>query len=356
MESEALIYCENEFGKLDGKVANGLVRHSEKFKIVGVIDSTKDAMDAGEYLDGVKNGIPIFKSIYEAIANLKQTPKSFIYGIAPLTPLLSKEDREVLYLAMKMGMNIINGLPEFLSDDPQFVQRAKEYGVEIFDVRKPLDKKDMHFFSGEIKSVEVPIVAVLGTDCAIGKRTTAIELVKSLRAHGIRVVFIATGQTGLLQGAKYGFAVDVLSSGYASGAVEHAIVTAYNEEKPDIIIVEGQGALSHPALTSSAAIIRGAKPHAIILQHAPNRKTRCDFPDYRMPAIAHEIEMLEVFSKSKVIALTLNHEHMTAKELDTHIALYEEKHKIPVTDVLAKGCDKLTALLTSFYALPLVLK
>ena len=129
MEAEALIYCENEFGKLDGKVANGLVRHSEKFEIVGVIDSTKDAMDAGEYLDGVKNGVPIFKSIYEAIANLQQVPKYFIYGMAPLTPLVSDEDREVIYSAMKMGMDIINGLPEFFSDDLQFAQKAKGLGI-----------------------------------------------------------------------------------------------------------------------------------------------------------------------------------------------------------------------------------
>lgn len=356
MESEALIYCENEFGKLDGKVANGLVRHSEKFEIVGVIDSTKDAMDAGEYLDGVKNGVPIFKSIYEAIANLQQVPKYFIYGMAPLTPLVGDEDREVIYSAMKMGMDIINGLPEFFSDDPQFARKAKEFGVKIYDVRKPLKRKHMHSFSGKIKTVKAPVVAVLGTDCAIGKRTTAIELVKSLRAEGIRVVFIATGQTGLLQGAKYGFAVDVLSSGFASGAVEHAIVTAYEEEKPDIIIVEGQGALGHPGLTSTSAIIRGALPDAIILQHAPKRKIRCDFPDYRMPTIASEIELLEVFSKSKVVAITLNHEGMTDKEIDTHIALYEEEHGIPVTDVLARGCDKLIALLSSLHPLPLSLK
>ncbi len=356
MESEALIYCENEFGKLDGKVANGLVRHSEKFKIVGVIDSTKNVMDAGEHLDGVKNGIPIFHSIYEAIANLSQVPKYFIYGIAPLTPVIGNEDREVILSAMKMGMNIVNGLPEFFSDDPELAQSAAEFGVKIYDIRKPLKRKHLHSFTGKIKTVKAPVVAVLGTDCAVGKRTTAVELVKALRAEGIRVVFIATGQTGLLQGAKYGFAVDMLSSGFASGAVEHAIVTAYEEEKPDIIIVEGQGALGHPAFTSSSAIIRGAMPNAIILQHPPKRKTRCDFPDYQMPTIVSEIELLEVFSKSKVVAITLNHEGMTDKELDSHIVQYEEKHRIPVTDVLTQGCDKLVAQLSRLYLLPLSLK
>lgn len=356
MESEALIYCENEFGKLDGKVANGLVRHSEKFEIVGVIDSTKSSMDAGEHLDGVKNGVPIFHSIYEAIANLSQVPKYFIYGMAPLTPVIGEEDREVILSAMKMGMNIVNGLPEFFSDDPKFAQKAGEFGVKIYDVRKPLKRKHLHTFSGKIKTVKAPVVAVLGTDCAVGKRTTAVELVKALRAEGIRVVFVATGQTGLLQGAKYGFAIDVLSSGFASGAVEHAVVSAYEEEKPDIIVVEGQGALGHPAFTSSAAIIRGAMPDAIILQHPPKRKTRCDFPDHEMPTVASEIELLEIYSKSKVVAITINHEEMTAEELDLHIGQYEKEYGIPATDVLTQGCDKLVKQLSCLYPLPLSLK
>ncbi len=356
MESEALVYSENEFGKLDGKVANGLIRHSEKFKIVGVIDSTKAGLDAGKYLDGVKNGIPVFQNIYAAIANLRRAPEYFIYGIAPLTPTIGEEDREVLFTAMKMGMHLVNGLPEFLSDDPEFAKIAKEFGVKIYDVRKPPARKNLHSFSGKIRQVKTPVIAVLGTDCAVGKRTTAVKLVDALRAEGMKVEFIATGQTGLLQGAKYGFAIDVLSSGFATGAVENAIFSAYEQEDPDIIIVEGQGALSHPAFTSSSAIIRGAMPDAIILQHPPKRKTRCDFPDFKMPTIASEIELLELFSKSKVIAITLNHEDMTDAELDLEILQCEENHKIPVTDVLKQGCDKLVAELLLLFPRPLSVK
>ncbi len=356
MESEAIVYSENEFGKLDGKVANGLVRRSEKFKIVGVIDSTKAGLDAGEYLDGLKNDIPIFKNIYEAIANLSQVPKYFIYGIAPLTPNIGPEEREVIFTAMKLGMNIVNGLPEFLSDDLEFVKKAGEFGIKIYDVRKPLKTKDLHAFSGKIRNIKTPVVAIMGTDCAVGKRTTAVELVEALKKEGMKVVFIATGQTGLLQGAKYGFAIDMLSSGYASGAVEHAIVTADENEHPDIIIVEGQGALSHPAFTSSPAIIKGAMPNAIILQHPPKRKMRCDFPDFDMPTLASEIELIELYSKSKVVAITLNHEGMTDAEIDEEILQYEAKFNVPVTDVLKKGCDKLVAQLSSLFPLPLSIK
>jgi uncharacterized NAD-dependent epimerase/dehydratase family protein len=182
---------------------------------------------------------------------------------------------------------------------------------------------------------------VLGTDCAVGKRTTAVNLVEALKQEGLNVAFIATGQTGLLQGSKYGIAVDVLSSGFATGEVENAIINAYEKESPDIIVVEGQGALSHPAFTSSSAIVRGAMPDAIILQHPPRRINHCDYPGIPMPTLESEIELIEAFSKSKVIAITLNHEDMTDDEVKNTIVEYEYEYELPTTDVLKNGCDKL---------------
>lgn len=349
----ALVYSENELGKIDGKVANGLIRHSEKYHIVGVIDSTKKGMDAGEYLDGVKNGIPIFSSVDDAIESLDDIPEYFIYGIAPLDPILTEGQRKVIIRAMKMGMNIVNGLPEFFSDDKEFMQNAAKYGVSINDIRKPPVRKDLHIFSGRINDIKTPVITVFGTDCAVGKRTTAVELVKALKQQGINAVFISTGQTGLLQGSKYGIAIDVLSSGYSTGEVENAILQAVEIENPDIIVVEGQGALSHPAFTSSSAIIRGAKPDAFILQHPPKRMNHCDYPKIPMPTIESEIKLIESFSSTRVIAITINHEDMTDEEVDNVVLVYENKHMIPTTDVLKHGCDKLVnILLRLFPSLP----
>ncbi|WP_299431489.1 DUF1611 domain-containing protein [uncultured Aquimarina sp.] len=340
MKTSAIVYCENEFGKLDGKVANGLVRHSNKYKIVGVIDSTKSGLDTGEYLDGVKNHIPIFQNLNQAIELLDNIPEYFIYGIAPLEPLLSKDEKKVIHTAIKTGMHIVNGLPEFLSDDETCINLAKKYNVSIFDVRKPPSKENLHHFTGQIRDVKTPIVKVSGTDCAVGKRTTAIKLVEALKKEGLNAIFITTGQTGILQGSKYGIAIDVLSSGFATGEVENAILEAL-KEKPDVIVVEGQGALGHPAFISSSAIIRGAMPKAIILQHPPKRRTRCDFPKISMPTLESEIKMLEVFSGSKVIAITINHEEMNDQEVESTIKTYEEKYQLPVTDVLKNDCSKL---------------
>ncbi len=350
MKKKALVYSENEFGQLDGKVANGLARHSEKYDILGIIDSTKAGLDAGEYLDGERTGIPVFRNIDDAINKLNLVPEYFIYGIAPLASFLDEDQKNIIFSAMKKGMNIVNGLPEFFTDNEEYRQKASEYGVRIYDIRKPPPRKELHIFSGKINKVKIPVITVFGTDCAVGKRTTTVNLVDALRKEGLKAAFIATGQTGILQGSKYGIAIDVLTSGFATGEVENAILDAYEKEQPDIIVVEGQGALSHPAFTSSSAILRGAMPNAIILQHPPKRKNHCDYSNIPMPTLESEIELIEVFSKAKVIAITINHEDMTEEELETTIAEYEYKYELPTTDVLKHGCDKLVKEL--FVAFP----
>jgi uncharacterized NAD-dependent epimerase/dehydratase family protein len=338
---KAIVYGEGQLGKLDGKVTNGLVRHSEKYEIVGVVDSTKAGLDAGEFLDGVTNGIPVFRDLADAADKLDYLPLFFIYGIAPLASYLDDIQRAVIFSAMKMGMDIINGLPEFFTEDEEFMRRSREYNVQVHDIRKPPPRKDLHIFSGSINQVKTPIVTVFGTDCAVGKRTTAIRLVDALRERGLSVSFVATGQTGLLQGAKYGVAVDVLSSGFQTGEVEHEVIRADDTDQPDMIVVEGQGALSHPAFTSSTAIIRGAMPKAIILQHPPRRKERCDFPGIPMPTLESEIELNELISGVRVIAIALNHEDMEDAEIERTVADYEQKYKLPTLDVLKHGCAKI---------------
>jgi uncharacterized NAD-dependent epimerase/dehydratase family protein len=346
---DALVHCENEFGQIDGKVANGLARHSNKFNIVGIIDSSKAGLDSGEYLDGIENGIPVFPSLVDALRELGSVPEFFIYGIAPLASFLDESQRNVIFAAMVEGMDIVSGLPEFLSEDAEFIRMEIECGVRIHDIRKPPPRSKLHNFNGRILDLKTPVVTVLGTDCAVGKRTTTVRLVEALKQEGLNAVFIATGQTGLLQGARYGVAVDVLSSGFSTGEVEHAVMEAQDQEHPDIIVVEGQGALSHPAFTSTAAILRGANPDAIIVQHPPRRTNHCDFPEIPMPTLASEIELIELFSKTRVVAITLNHEDMSDAEVAGTILDYEKRYELPVTDVLKNGCDKLVLRLYEIF-------
>jgi uncharacterized NAD-dependent epimerase/dehydratase family protein len=341
LKTTAIIYCEGNFGSIDGKTANGLIRYSEKYSILSVIDSEKSGLDTGKVLDDEPNGIPILRDLTESLAAAGTTPDYFIFGMAPKTGMLSKHERGIILEAMSYGMNVVNGLHEFLNDDPVFAAACEASQVEIYDVRKPRDKKDLRMFSGRINEVLCPRIAVLGTDCAIGKRTTATILTRELNEQGIKAVMVGTGQTGLIQGAKYGIALDAVPSQFCAGELEATIVEAYETEAPDVIIIEGQGALSHPAFSTTSFILRGSCPSAVVLQHAPGRSHRCDFEQMKMPTPASEIKLLEIFADTKVIGLTLNHENMTDLEVDSAITLYEKALGIPVTDALTRSSSRL---------------
>ena len=222
----AVVYCEANFGAIDGKTANGLVRHSEKYKILAVIDSEKNGLDSGSVLGEEPNGIPICRNLADAIADVG-TPDFFIFGVAPASGMLSSHERGLVLEAIDLGMNIVNGLHEFLTDDPVFAAASAAKNVVILDIRKPRAKKDLRPFSGRIAEVTCPRIAVLGTDCAIGKRTTATLLTRALNNCGVNAVMVGTGQTGLIQGARYGVPLDAIPSQFCSGELEATIVEAF---------------------------------------------------------------------------------------------------------------------------------
>jgi uncharacterized NAD-dependent epimerase/dehydratase family protein len=270
--------------------------------------------------------------------------------MAPSSGMLSLHERSVLLEAISYGLNIVNGLHEFLNDDPVFIAASAVSNIEILDVRKPPDKKNLHTFSGDISRVSCPIIAVLGTDCAIGKRTTATVLAKALNDRGVKTIMIGTGQTGLIQGARYGVPIDAIPSQFCAGELEATIVNAFTVESPDVILIEGQGALSHPAFSSSSFILRGACPDGVVLQHAPGRMHRCDFPKMTMPTPAAEIDLIETFSRTKVIGVTINHENMSDAEVSATILRYEEELGVPTTDALSRPVERLVEMV--FLAFP----
>ena len=340
----AVVYCEANFGAIDGKTANGLVRHSERYDILSVIDSEQAGLDAGAVLGEEPNAIPICRDLANALAHAGGVPHYFIFGIAPASGMLSTHERGLLLEAIGLGMNIVNGLHEFLNDDPEFAAASAARHVEILDVRKPRAKRDLRIFSGRIAEVTCPRIAVLGTDCAIGKRTTGAVLTRALNAHGVKAVMVGTGQTGLMQGARYGVALDAIPSQFCSGELEATIVDAFEGENPDVIIIEGQGALSHPAYSTSSLILRGSHPDGVVLQHAPGRPHRCDYEQMPMPTPATEINLIQTFSDTKVIGLTINHENMTYAEVTATITQYERELGIPATDALTRSPERLVEM------------
>jgi len=165
--------------------------------------------------------------------------------------------------------------------------------------------------------------------------------VQALNARGINAVLVGTGQTTIIQGGKYGVALDALVPQFCSGEVEHQVVSAFEGEQPDIIIVEGQGALSHPAYLTSAHILRGSRPQGVIVQHAPRREVLGDFPMIKAPTVASEIALIEAFADTRVIGVTINHELMTDDEVGAVIDEYELELGLPVTDPLTRPLDRL---------------
>lgn len=350
--TSAIVYCEGQFGEQDGKTANGLVRHSEKYEILSVVDTTHAGADAGMLLDGTATGIPILDGLASAIAHAGHVPDYLICGVAPADGLLSEDQRTVLLDGISRGMHIINGLHEFLTDDAEFVAASLLAGVTITDIRRPKEKKDLHLFSGRIFDVTCPRITVLGTDGAIGKRTTSTLLVRALNERGIHAVMVGTGQTTIIQGGKYGVALDALVPQFCSGEVENQVVAAFEGEDPDVIIVEGQGALSHPAYITSAHILRGSQPAAVIVQHAPGRRVLGDFPMVDMPTVTSEIALIEAFADTRVIGVTVNHENLSTQQLADAIDEIELDTGLPATDPLTRPLsDLVDMVLQAFPAL-----
>ncbi len=312
-----------------------------------MIDSHQAGLDAGEVLDQRPNGIPICRDLADAVRATGEIPTDFIYGMAPASGMLSPHERTVVLQAIGLGMNIVSGLHEFLNDDAELASASAAMNVTITDVRRPRAKRDLRMFTGRIADVTCPRIAVLGTDAAIGKRTTSTILTQALRDRGINAVMVSTGQTGLIQGARYGVALDAVPAQFCAGEMEATVLDAFEQEHPDVIIVEGQGALSHPAYITSCYIIRGSRPDGIVLQHAPGRASRCDFDAMPMPTVASEIELVQMFSGSPVIGLTINHEAMTDSEVTAAISLYEAEFGVPVTDALTRPDGRLVEMILS---------
>ena len=340
MDGNALVLCEGAFETLNGKTAHGLVRFTKRYNILGVIDSTCAGKDAGEVLDGQPRGIPIYSNLAAALQANSRQVKYFVIGLAPEGGKLPPSYREMVAAAMAAGLNIDSGLHEFISDDPMFSALAQKHGVQIRDIRKPPPKNELHFFSGKIKEVEAIRLAVLGTDSAIGKRTTAWKITQALNASGVKAEMIGTGQTAWMQGAKYGIRLDAIVNDYVSGEIEHAIWQCWQEEKPQVMLLEGQGSLMHPAYPGGFELIAAGRPHAIILQTAPKRTAYDGFPDFPMAPLEKELKAIELLANRPVLALTLNHENMTDAEIETTQRQYETHFGIPCCDILKHGTQK----------------
>jgi len=334
----AIVFTYNLLAENFAKTAHGLLRGTERYNVLAVIDSLHYGKDAGEVLDGNKIDVPVYKSIAEFIDASDVQAECCIVGVAFPGGILPVECRNELIEATRFKLSIVSGLHHYLGDDSDFIASAEKYNVELIDIRKPLGVSDLHFWSGKILDINVPIIAVLGTDCAVGKRTTARLILENCNEEGIKTELIYTGQTGWMQGYKHGFIFDATPNDFVSGELERVILECVDQSNPDLILLEGQSSMRNPSGPGGSEFILSGNAKSVIIVHPIGRKYFIDLEEfeYEIPDLIDEIKLIESFG-ANVIGVGLNEEGATKDELNKIKNKYSSLLEVPVVLPLTDG-------------------
>jgi uncharacterized NAD-dependent epimerase/dehydratase family protein len=349
MMGTAVILTNGLLEQADAKTAHGLIRGTQRFKVTGVIDHNSAGKDAGEVLDGTFRDIPVFHDMDDFLASGRKKPDFAVIGVALCGGRLDEHWQALALDMINYGISLVNGMHMLLGDHPAFRQAARDNNVTIIDIRrhKPFDQ--LHFWSGQIFDMRVPRLAVLGTDCAMGKRTTAGMMKDLCTTAGISAEMIYTGQTGWLQGSPYGFILDTTVNDFVSGEVEAAIVRCEREACPDLMIVEGQSGMRNPLGPCGSEIIVSGNIKGVVLQHTPFREFYDSTENLGclLPDIDKEIELIEMYG-TRVIAVTLNGTGGSREDLAAYSRSLEKKIKIPVICPLEASMEKMLPVIQHF--------
>jgi uncharacterized NAD-dependent epimerase/dehydratase family protein len=339
-----VILAEGNFGFHYGKTAVGVIRFGPD-DVRAVIDSTQAGGNVSSILPG--RDIPIVAGLDEALAR-KPRPDTLLIGIAPTGGKLPDSWRATIHAAIRAGLDVHSGLHTFLGDDPEFAAAAAAAGTSIVDYRRPPTR--METAVGRRHGPGKRVILTVGTDCAIGKMSVALELRRAALAAGRSASFVPTGQTGMMIDG-WGVAVDRLISDFAQGTVEWLVEEG--ERRGDWVIVEGQGSLDHAAYSSvTLALIHGSTPHAMVLVHKAGQ-TEHDFD--HLPDVSYPIAELGPFidlhervagllAPSRVVAIALNTSAIVdADDARAEIARVAAETGLPVDDPVRLGGDALWA-------------
>jgi uncharacterized NAD-dependent epimerase/dehydratase family protein len=256
------VMAEGSFTPMDAKTALGMLRYRTS-EVVAVIDSGRAGRTCDDCV-GAGGDIPVVAGLEAAAA---YDPDSLLLGIAPQGGSLPESWRRVVAEALLRGWDVLSGLHAFLNDDPELSALARAKGCTIHDVRRP--PATLPIAARRVASTDALVVLTVGSDCNVGKMTTALEVNAELQGRGVRSVFVATGQTGIFI-ADHGAAIDAVPADFAAGVVEKLVLDAARDA--DVVLVEGQGAIHHPAYSGvTLALMHGACPEAMILCHQAGR-------------------------------------------------------------------------------------
>ena len=326
------------------KTTYGLIRGPSRYRISCVVDPISSGRDAGEIFDGTHRNIPVVETLGSAITTVGTKPDVCVVGVATVGGILPPDLRDDLLQAARHGITLINGMHQLLEDDPELVEACRMSGAEILDIRKPKPIDEMKFWAGHVLDLDSTRIAVLGIDCAVGKRTTAVLLWDACRRAGISTEMIYTGQTGWLQGFEFGFVLDATPNDYVCGELEQALVDCQKQKEPDLIFIEGQSGLRNPSGPCGTEILLGGAVTGVILQHVPGRKyfEGLEGRKLRIPPVEEEVALIRSLG-SQVLAITINPEGLDASKASQIKKRLHEHLSIPVIDPVLDGLDEVTA-------------
>jgi D-glutamate N-acetyltransferase len=313
-----------------GKTMRGVVRYADD-PTVAILDSER----AGEMHDGI--------SIVGTVADaMTFEPTTALVGVATQGGRFPPAWRALLQQCVGAGLDVENGLHEYLTDDPELVALAAAHGIELLDLRKP--PPGLNVPTGANLELDARIVLTVGSDCAIGKMTVALELDREARQRGLRSVFVPTGQTGMAI-AGWGIAVDAVISDFVAGAAEQLVVEGA-ERGGEILWVEGQGALLHPAYSGvTLGLIHGSAPHAFVLCHLARTTEIEGYPGHSLRTLPELIELHEQIAlprrPAKVEAIALNTRGLDEAAARAEISAAEAETGLPADDPVRFGSGKL---------------
>jgi uncharacterized NAD-dependent epimerase/dehydratase family protein len=244
--------------------------------------------------------------------------------------------------AISKGLDVENGLHEFIGDDPELSELAARHRVELRDLRRP--PPGLSVPTGENLKVPASIALTVGSDCAIGKKTVAVELDLEARRRGLKSVFVPTGQTGIAI-AGWGIAVDAVISDFLAGAAEWLVVEGHRRGG-ELLFVEGQGSLVHPAYSGvTLGLVHGSAPHVFVLCHKAGSTEVEGFPGHPLPPLTELVELHERSSlparPAKVAAVALNTAHLDEADARAAIAEAADETGLPTDDPVRFGAGRL---------------
>jgi uncharacterized NAD-dependent epimerase/dehydratase family protein len=337
MSKRLAIFAEGLFAKHTGKTAHGVIRYGTR-DVVAVIDSSQAGRTASEVEPFALHAVPIVATLDEAI---ERGAESLLIGVAPPGGRLDPAWRPVLLEAVQNGLSLEAGLHTQLSEDPELREAADAAGVELRDLRAA--PSDLTMPQGPYSRPDsVRVVHSVGSDTVIGKKVVTLELDRAARERGLRSVYVPTGQTGVAI-AGWGIAVDHVISDYVAGAGERLVLEG--AERGDLLFVEGQGALFHPAYSGvTLGLLHGSAPDLLVLVHKPNETHNRNYPDLPIPPLGELIEAYESVAApvrpALVAALALNTSDLDEDAARAAVALAERETGLAADDVVRFGPDR----------------